>query len=254
MQVNTAVFNEEADPLHSKGVLNSIEKVDVYFLNPVYYDSLDAAIGAIKDGKAIGAVWFGRNFSDAFESRLADPESIDNETLVESTVKMFIDNGNYLFANGFVDSIRQTMYSYMKNFSLTQSLPMFDAPIDVREVIYAEDSKVSDFLLPGYLISFIYLSQVSLSSQLLIQEKKDGLFERSLVAGVGHNLVFFSHFVSSCILSVIQIGLMLLVSLVIFQVTNFGSYQLIFGLVFAQAANAVAVGMNCTPVSEKKKF
>ncbi|XP_017488688.1 PREDICTED: ABC transporter G family member 20-like, partial [Rhagoletis zephyria] len=132
-KVNTAVFNEEAEPLHSKGVLSAIEKVDVYYLNPIYYDSLEAAIGAITDGKAIGAVWFGRNFSDAFESRLSEPESIDNETLVESTVKMFIDTGNYLFANGFVDSMRQTMYGYMKKFSLSQNLPMFDAPIDVRE-------------------------------------------------------------------------------------------------------------------------
>lgn len=156
---------------------------------------------------------------------------------------MFLDTSNYLFVNGFVDSMRQTVYKMLSVLTANHSETRLEAPIEVREVIYAKDSKLSDFLLPGYLISFIYLSQVSLSSQLLIQEKKDGLFERSLVAGVGHHLVFFSHFLSSCILSIIQIGLMLVVSLLIFQVTNFGSYQLIFGLVFAQAANAVSVGM-----------
>lgn len=242
--MNTAVFNEEAEPLHSKGLLNSIEKVDVYYLNPIYYNSLDAAIQAITDGKAIGAIWFGRNFSEALEARIGDPESADNRTLFDSNVKLFLDTTNYLFTNGFIDSMRQTVYKFMSALGTSENSTLFDAPIDVREIIYAADSKLSDFLLPGYLISFIYLSQVSLSSQLLIQEKKDGLFERSLVAGVGHHLVFFSHFFSSCILSIIQISLMLMVSLFIFEITNFGSYQLIFGLVFAQAANAISVGKN----------
>ena len=223
--------------------MSFIEKVDVYYLNPIYYDSLDSAIDAITAGKAIGALWFHKNYSQALDIRINEPESIDNQTLSESNVKLFLDNTNYLFVNGFVDSMRQTVYKYLSALTANISNTQLEAPIKIEEIIYAKDSKLSDFLLPGYLISFIYLSQVSLSSQLLIQERKDGLFERSLIAGVGHHLVFFSHFFSSCILSLIQISLMLLVSLFIFQVTNFGSYQLIFGLVFAQAANAISVGI-----------
>lgn len=216
--------------------------MDVYYIKPNYYDSQEAAIQAITDGKAVGAIWFNQNYSEALDSRIIDPDNIDNQTLSMSVVKLFVDTTNYLYFNGFYDSLRQTVYRFLGKVSALNNVTQFDAPIKIQEIIYAKDSKLSDFLLPGYLISFIYLSQVSLSSQLLIQEKKDGLFERSLVAGVGHNLVFFSHFFSSCILSIIQIILMLVVSLFLFRVTNFGSYQLIFALVFAQAANAVSVG------------
>lgn len=227
-------------------LLDSIEKVDVYYLKPEPYDSLDAAIQAITNGKAIGAVWFGKNYSEALESRVVDPEGITNESILASNVKLFVDNTNYLFVNGFVDSLRQTVYRFLGKVYAQNNLSRLEAPIVVEEVVYAKDSKLSDFLLPGYIISFIYLSQVSLSSQLLIQEKKDGLFERSLVAGVSHNIVFLSHFLSSCVLSVVQIVLMLLISLAVFHVTNFGSYELIFTLVFAQAANAVAIGKYST--------
>jgi hypothetical protein len=84
---------------------------------------------------------------------------------------------------------------------------------------------------------------VSLSSQLLIQERKDGLFERSLVAGVGHQLVFVSHFVTNCLMSFIQIVLMLIIAFVVFRITNYGSIEVILLLVMAQSANAVAIGM-----------
>jgi ABC-type polysaccharide/polyol phosphate export permease len=84
---------------------------------------------------------------------------------------------------------------------------------------------------------------VSLSSQLLIQERKDGLFERSLVAGVGHQLVFISHFVTNVLMSFIQVVLMLIIAFVVFGITNYGSIELILLLVMAQAANAVAIGL-----------
>lgn len=212
-------------------------------MNPIKYDTLDSAVQAVKDGKVVGVIWFGQNFSESLDTRVLEPETIDNQTLISSTVKVFLDSTPFLSANGLIDSLRQSVYHLLGNVYAKHNLARLEAPIDLREVVYAKDSKLSDLLLPGYLISFIYLSQVTLSSQLLIQEKKDGLFERSLVAGVGHHLVFLSHFLSSCILSIVQIGLMLFVSLFIFQITNYGSYELIFILIFAQAINAVSTGM-----------
>ena len=240
-QVNTAVFNEETDPKYSKLLIDSIQTFNTYYLKPIYYDSLDAAIGAINDGKALGAIWFSGNFTQALDARLNAPDTLDNQTLANSNVKLFLDTSYYIMGNGFIDSMRETVYSFVKQLNGSNNF-LTDAPIEVRETIYGEGSKLSDFLLPGYIISFIYLSQVSLASQLLIQEKKDGIFERSLVAGVGHYLVFFSHFISSCILAAIQIVIMLTVSLFIYNVTNFSSYQLIFILVFGQAVNGIAIG------------
>lgn len=241
--VHTAVFNEEMpEPYLSQQLLDSVEKVDVYYIQPHYHRSLESALQAITDGKAIGAIAFAHNYSDALEARVLDPEAVDNQTLLDSSLKLYVDNTNFLFANGFVDSLRQTVYNFLGQVYERNNMSRLEAPIVVEEIVYADKSKLSDFLLPGYIISFIYLSQVSITSQLLIQERKDGLFERSLVAGVGHDLVFLSYFVSSCVLSIVQIALMLSVSLLLFQVTNYGSFWLIFLLVFGQAANAVAIG------------
>ena len=63
------------------------------------------------------------------------------------------------------------------------------------------------------------------------------------MAGVGHQLVFVSHFVTNCLMSLIQIILMLFISFVVFKITNYGSIELILVLVMAQAANAIAIGM-----------
>jgi ABC-type multidrug transport system permease subunit len=217
--------------------------VDAYYVQPVNYSSLAAALEAVDKGYVTGALWFGKSYSSALDERITAGEDIDNETLVESNLHLWIDNTNFLYANGLVDSMRQTLYYLMGDIYTEKNLSRIEAPLKVVETVYAENSKLSDFLLPGYLISFMYLSQVSLSSQLLIQERKDGLFERSLVAGVGHQLVFISHFITNCLMSFIQIILMLIIAFIVFQITNYGSYELILFLVMVQAANAIAIGI-----------
>jgi len=213
-------------------------------VEPVNYSSLAAAINAVDKGYVTGALWFDKSYSIAMDERIMSGEDIDNETITQSNLHIWMDNTNFLYANGLVDSMRQSVYYLMGDIYSEKNLSRLEAPLKVVETVYAENSKLSDFLLPGYLISFMYLSQVSLSSQLLIQERKDGLFERSLVAGVGHQLVFISHFITNCLMSFIQIILMLIIAFIVFQITNYGSYELILFLVMAQAANAIAIGIS----------
>ncbi|XP_054155255.1 methionine import ATP-binding protein MetN-like [Oppia nitens] len=243
--IKAAIFNEEPNPQYSTRLLNSIKQVDAYYVQPVKYTSLSSAIDAVDKGYMTAAVWFHQNYTNALDARVegAQDSDIDNKTLSESSIHLWLDNSNFLYANGLIDSLRLSMYELMGDIFMDKNMSRVEAPLKVVETIYAENSKLSDFLLPGYLISFMYLSQVSLSSQLLIQERKDGLFERSLVAGVGHQLVFISHFITNCLMSFIQIILMLFISFIVFQITNYGSIELILFLVMTQAANAIAIGL-----------
>ncbi|KAF7488872.1 ABC transporter G family member 20 [Sarcoptes scabiei] len=238
-----AVSNDEIEPYYSNMILNSIKKVDVYYLKPIKYGSLDLALDALKQAKVTGVIRFEPNFTESLSTRIVQSELLDNETLASSSVKVWIDNTNFIYANGFLDSLRQTIYYFLDRIRTEQNTSRFEAPIRLSEIIYAEDSKLSDFLLPGYLIAFIYLSQVTITSQLLIQERKEGLFERSLVAGCSHSIILLSHFFSSIILAIIQIALMLFVSLYIFDIINYGPIWLVFVSVFAQALSAIATGL-----------
>lgn len=212
-------------------------------MKPKYYDNEEQAMNALKYGHIVGILIFDSNFTDAMITRVNDPDSMTNETYLSSIIRIHMDNSNFLFANGFIDSLRQTVYNFLTMVHQEQNLTRFEAPIDLHDIIYAKDSKLSDFLLPGYLIAFIYLSQLTISAQLLVQERSEGLFERSLVAGVSHNLVLLSHFFSSFVASAIQVTLMLYVGLFLFEMINEGPIWLVFTMVMAQALSSVATGL-----------
>ena len=161
-QINAAIFNEEVDPYYSKRLLNSIKQVDAYYVHPIDYQSIESAIEAVDRGYVTAALWFDKNYSQALDERIlgAQNEEIENQTLVDSSLHIWLDNTNFLYANGLIDSLRMTLYEMIGDIFIEKNLSRVDAPLKVVETIYAENSKLSDFLLPGYLISFMYLSQV----------------------------------------------------------------------------------------------
>ncbi|XP_054167797.1 ABC transporter G family member 20-like [Oppia nitens] len=246
--IKTAIFNGDINSTDSFStkLFNNIKQIDLYYMKPHTYDTPSLAIDAVRQGRATGAIIVRPNFSDAIEDRvvintLAD--GLDNETLADSQLKVYIDNTNYIYSQFMIDSLTQSVWHLISDILVANGRPAIPPPITLVETIYAPDSKLSDYLLPGYMIAFIYLSQVTLSSILLIQERKDGLFDRSIVAGAGHQLIFVSHFLTSSLMSFLNVILMLLIAFIWFDITNYGSYSLVVVLVMTQAVNAISLGL-----------
>jgi huntingtin len=241
-KIKTALFNGETEALYSKKLFNSIKQIDLYYIKPLYYDSKESAIDAVVKGRAYGAIIIGKNFSTALDDRILDSENADNDTISDSNLRVYIDNTNYIYAQFLVDSLTQSIWSLISDILVEDGKNRMPPPIDVVETVYAPDSRLTDFLLPGYMIAFMYLSQVTISSLLLIQERNDGLFDRAIVAGAKHQLIFMSHFITGCLMSFLNIILMFVIAFIWFKITNYGSYLLVMFLVMTQAANAITTG------------
>lgn len=164
------------------------------------------------------------------------------QTLNQSTIKVYLDNSNSLVSLPVWDMLKFGSWKLVNKVNEDNGRIPLTSPVVIREVVYGENTEASDFLLPGYMISFLYLSQVVLTSQLLIQERLDGFFDRAIVAGAKHSLLFFSHFLSSFIFALGQIGLMFLVGFVWYRMPHFGSMWLSFGLVTLQATSSIMTG------------
>ena len=245
LQIKTAIFNADIDQIQSQKLLDSVKRIDLYYIKPEYYESSLAAIDSVRRGRTTGAIIIGKNFSYAIEERLFNAQNnsyLDEETVEESELRVYVDNSNYIYAQFLIDSLTQTVWQLVSDILVESGRPPISAPIQLKETIYAPNSKLSDFLLPGYMIAFIYLSQVTLSSILLINEREDGLFDRAIVAGAGHGLVFASHFITGCLMSALNVLLMLTIAFIWFDITNYGSLLLIVILVMTQAANAISLG------------
>lgn len=167
---------------------------------------------------------------------------LSNRTLARSSMKLYLDNSNMFYAQPLADMLRFASWELLNQVVSDHGELTVAQPVVVQEVVYAAGTETPDFLLSGYMIAFLYLSQVTLSSQLLIEERKDGFFDRTIVAGARHWLLFASHFVTNFLFSFGQIGAMFLVGFAWYGIPNFGSYWLCFLLALLQSASSIMTG------------
>ena len=92
----------------------------------------------------------------------------------------------------------------------------------------------TEFMAPGVILSITYFMAVGLTSISFIIERKEGLLDRSWIAGVTSLEVMLAHVVAQFVVMVVQVGFVLVFMLLVFQVTDGGVNQssTLFAMVF----------------------
>jgi ABC-type polysaccharide/polyol phosphate export permease len=166
----------------------------------------------------------------------------DNQTMEESSLHLYLDNSIITYANPFITSLKISLEKFLSKLFKEKNLSSIETPIQVEKLKLTENLLPQDHYLPGLMLHMLYFSSMIISSLALILERKDGLFERSLIAGVRHELVFISHLITNVLLSFIQVLLMIFIIFVIFTNKNEGSIVLIFCLFITQSINSISTG------------
>ena len=76
----------------------------------------------------------------------------------------------------------------------------------------------TEFMAPGVILSITYFMAVGLTSISFIIERKEGLLDRSWIAGVTSLEVMLAHVVAQFVVMVVQVGFVLVFMLLVFQV------------------------------------
>lgn len=94
-----------------------------------------------------------------------------------------------------------------------------DPPVIVENPIYgAKSERFLNFAAPGMMISIIFFLAIGLTALIFVVEKKEGLLERSWIAGVTTVEVMLAHIIVKFFIQFIQIILMVVFADVIFEV------------------------------------
>lgn len=224
-----------------------------YVIEPTQYGSLEAAKKAVEANQVVGAIWIPDNYSSWVDQRIEDGFAADNQTVDRSTVRVFIDNSVYIHSIEFVNSLLESFSQLAKKKFHTEELNLLEMPIDIEMTALSKEYRFNDYYMPGYFLLFMYISQITMASLTLTQERKDGLFERSLVAGVSHELIFFSHIVTSSLISVIQLLLLDLTAFtLLFANPSNTSFWLKYGFFLLESLNAMSLGFVISSLLESE--
>ncbi len=243
MKVKAAVYNEEPNPHYSQELFSSLVSNKRHIMRAVNYCSLESAINAVKNREAIAVVWVPERYSDAIDERIEDGLNADNQTIIDSTLRLYIDNSVLMYGNGLIESLTGSFLKFMSNLYKKKNKTSILTPITTETTKFTNNLRMNDYYMAGYFLFFVFTSQIVFSSLTLTQERKDGLFERSIVAGVSHELIFISHLITNCMLSALQIILLYLTGFVLYDNPNHGSLPLILGFFMLEAINSIALGL-----------
>jgi ABC-type multidrug transport system permease subunit len=124
---------------------------------------------------------------------------------------------SFLIQNVILNSTELFLKEILSSFKIDPRI--VDPPVKIEKPIYGSLSPIFvNFAAPGMMVSIIFFLAVGLTALMFVVEKKEGLLERSWIAGVTTIEVMFAHIIVKFFIQLIQIAFLLIFAHFIFQV------------------------------------
>ncbi|XP_048514725.1 ABC transporter G family member 20 isoform X2 [Athalia rosae] len=185
-----------------------------------YYPDQATAFEAVTGGRAVGLMYFARNFSQALQSRRDDGRYVSSEDLESGQIQISLDMGNRQIGLWLKKKLYDRYFEIQEEVltACNTSPRQGDLPLRFQEPIYGEkDQKFSMFMAPGFLLTVVYFLATSLTSAIIITDRLEGVWDRSLVTGITTLEILGAHILMQFGVTIIQATLILTVSFVGFE-------------------------------------
>ncbi|KAI9553796.1 ABC protein [Daphnia sinensis] len=262
-----AIVNEELDPsqgrvcnytttcTYSMFSCRYLRYIDNSTIIQVPFQSVEKAVDATKRGKVWGVVHFGQDFTDELMVRRADGIYSDNETIRASQVAIMLDESNKQVSLTIKRQLIDAFGDFSKDILEACSYqPMAQSvPITFLDPIYGEDKPpFTDFMIPGLILAIIYFLAFALTTGVFLTERKSGLFDRSIVAGVQMTEYMVAHLVNQLIVLVGQILFVYLFALIVFNSACHGNFVLALFITLLQGLCGMSFGILVSVVCDEE--
>ncbi|CAF1548597.1 unnamed protein product, partial [Didymodactylos carnosus] len=150
------------------------------------YKNISEATLYARRGDYDGIMSIRANFSQAIIDKLTQFKS-DPATLDQGAIHLSLDMTNQQVTYVMQSSILNAAQLFIKEFLIENKIDprIADPPVIIEKPIYGDTSPhFLNFAAPGMMISIIFFLAIGLTSLIFVVEKKEGLLERSWVAGM----------------------------------------------------------------------
>ncbi|XP_071958454.1 ABC transporter G family member 20-like isoform X2 [Antedon mediterranea] len=222
------------------------------------YDNFTHAFEDAKKGEYWGTIYMAPTYSTDLITRFVEGTKVDNDTIEGSTVHVQLDLTNQQIALSLEQSLSTAYQDFISDLLSSIKFPKInpkiaELPLQFGEPIYGtEESDFTDFMAPGVILSIVFFLAVSMTSITFILERKEGLLERTWVAGAKATEVMLSHVVVQFVIIAVQTAIVLVFILLIFDVPNEGSLLMVIVLTLFQGLNGMAYGLFVSSVCDNE--
>lgn len=254
--ISMALYNKEAISGYPTGnlsldLLAKINQKDIHFTQ---FSNLPDATEAVRQGHLWGVVAIRSNFTQSVKDKLLSFKT-DSTTLDSSSLHLHLDMTNqqisFVMQNVLLTSTQLFLKDLLSANKFDRALA--DPPVIIEQPIYgAKIERFLNFAAPGMMISIIFFSAIGLTALIFVVEKKEGLLERSWIAGVTTVEVMLAHIIVKFFVQFIQIILMVIFADMIFNVQIRGPALLAMALIFIQGLCGMSYGLLISAICEQE--
>ncbi|KAI9558265.1 ABC protein [Daphnia sinensis] len=210
------------------------------------YDNVEDALQAGKNNEVWGFLHFGHNFTEEFELRQSEGDSATLENIIRSRISVKIDSTNQQI-DAFIEKwLLEGFGNFFKDFMVScgNEPEAGYIPVVFEDPIYGKkDTPYTEFMAAGLIISIIYFMGVSLTAGVFVTERKQGLMDRSLVAGVQMVEILMGYLVNQFTVMIGQTGLVFIIMLLVFDTPCYGNLALAVFITFLQGFVGMCFGL-----------
>nr|XP_046908675.1 ABC transporter G family member 20-like [Dermatophagoides farinae] len=250
--IPVAIYNTDRPPILSGLFINNLNNNTFRLIE---FDNYDEAIQQVQNGFAWALLSFQYNYTRIMQL-IASDDNIDDIRLPQ--IDLHLDTTNYVITNTIQKELwitfNQTMAMATELFTDTnQTLnPVQQNPFNYDYVYGMKSPKMSEFMAPGLISMAIFFAAMALTAITLVLERKDGIFERTLVAGVKTFEFIVSQISTQLLVLAVQVLLSVITMLYIIDVENQGSVMIIYLITLIQGMCGMALGLVVSAFSQNE--
>ncbi|XP_011869697.1 PREDICTED: ABC transporter G family member 20-like isoform X2 [Vollenhovia emeryi] len=177
------IWNDETTCYFGNLSCKFLNNFDNSIATQKYYDNISEAKYDVQRGKLHGIIYFHQNFSEALQIRVENVTFAKDFHLLASQIQVFLDMSEgpigYFLQNNLFQWFLEIFKATMKDCKYLTKLA--SPPIRFEDPIGTTDLKYIDFVIPTYLPLFAFFLATTISCIVIITERLDGIWNRSLV-------------------------------------------------------------------------
>uniref|UniRef100_H2TXW4 ABC transporter G family member 20-like n=1 Tax=Takifugu rubripes TaxID=31033 RepID=H2TXW4_TAKRU len=232
------VNNETSTNAYSRSLLSFLDNSSVQQVPLSHKDAFEG----IYNGEYWGVIGFSSNFTEYLRKRMVERQ-VSREVVDGGSAHVWLDLTSTMKYKKLEECIEITTDAFVDH-KLGSMSYLVSLPIKFEEPIYGSmNTDFTTFVTPGAVLSITFYLAVGLTALSFVLERKEGLLDRCWVAGVSSLETMLAHLFSQLLVISVQIILLLLFILLVFNMPNEGSLVLIIILIVLQGVTGISFGL-----------
>ncbi|CAH0554397.1 unnamed protein product [Brassicogethes aeneus] len=221
-------------------------------INMVKYDTIDDAIQGVQNGEATGVVYMAHNFTMALENRTNLGKDSEDDVLDFSEIKVWMDMSNRQIGQTMKYKLLTLYLDFQKDVLEDCKLnkKLADMPLHFFDGIYGKSTETfTVFMTPGTLVTLIFFMGAIITSQIIITDRCEGVWDRSIVAGVSSIEITLTHFALQACIVVLHTVELLVLTFNIFRMDYIGHMWVMGIILYTQGLCGMSYGFWISVIS-----